>query len=138
MCLYIDKELTDKKLESFKRKGIKEIVVWKCLIISNRVAYAPYRPSYRYHKGKNIIEKNIKNLFYDVVTGRRRSTYSPFYNAITKGSLHVYSTRQYARDCSLKSTVIRCRVKVEDIIAYGQYGDIAVKALYIDKFSEKS
>ena len=138
MCLIVDKELTEKKLEEFKRKGIKEIIVWKVLQIVGLHGYPPHILNFCYYKGKNVPKQMLKNVFYNSQTDKRKYTYSPSYNLVTQGALHVFSARYKSRyRAGWYYKTIRCRVKVEDIIAYGINKDIAVKALYIDKLSER-
>ena len=60
MCLFIDKQLTEKRLEAFKRKGIKEIVVWK--VVYTNEHKSPCN-SYKYKLGKNIPGKAYKKIF---------------------------------------------------------------------------
>jgi len=133
MCLQYNEELTQQKLDYFKRNKIKEIIVWKILAQKHDTRnYVPYNYYYsprqhmKYKKGKNVPIKIYKTLIWPGDT-------------IDRGVLHVYNSRKEARSrCWVYFyKVIRCRVKVKDIIAYGMQNDIAVKALYIDKFSER-
>jgi len=137
MCLWYNEKLTKQKLNYFKRNNIKEIIVWKVLRKHNDRYVSPYK-SMRYNIGVNVRKRVPKNILK-----RGYLCYT-----IQSGALHVYSSRKEARyhvnsssniDSvrESKRNVIRCRVKVKDIIAYGTKRDIAVKALYIDKFSEK-
>jgi len=128
MCLFRDKKLTEQKLNYFKQNKIKEIIVWKILRQHRgRERYDSSHYCMEYKIGKNIPIKMFKKLIWSD-------------GSVGRGVLHAFTsrieTRKYQRLWALER-VIRCRVKVKDIIAYGDNNDIAVKALYIDKFSEK-
>jgi len=133
MCLIYNKKLTEQKLDFFKKHNIKEIIVWKVLDKNyhNVKYFSPYQ-SMEYKIGINICGKSKKNIF--------KMRNNSGYIVIEEGALHVWGSRIKARKkihFNVIEKVIRCRVKVTDIIAYGTGNDIAVKALYIDKFSEK-
>ena len=131
MCLIYNKKLTEQKLDFFKKHNIKEIIVWKVLYKNyhNVKYFSPYQ-SMEYKIGINSRTRVLKNIF--------KKDYGC--EIIKNGALHVYSSRTKARSLHhnyINYKIIRCRVKVKDIIAYGTKRDIAVKALYIDKFSER-
>jgi len=128
MCLTYEKKLTKQKLDYFIKHNIKEIIVWKVLCTSNkRKRYYSIYQGMKYKKGKNIPDTILKYF--------NPNNKEQF---IGKNVLHVFVKRSIARNkLSWNRRVIRCRVKVQDIIAYGKDNDIAVKALYIDKFSER-
>jgi len=149
MCLRYEKKLTEQKLNYFKQNKIKEIIVWKVLKVIpsmgyyfgyNKILYsyiAIFYGKFSYKKGKNIPDKILKRFNLNAQD-----------KLIENGVLHCYQNRKAARYqikqlskhpylCNFRYRVMRCKIKVQDIVAYGNNNDIAVKALYIDKFSDR-
>jgi len=145
MCLSSDTKLTEQKLDYFKKHNIKEIIVWKVLVRYKERYLSPYF-NMEYKIGKNIPVKTFKNFIWADGLIEKGVLHSFISRTIVRRYALLYECEQVRSFYAAKFTskngpypykIIRCRVKVKDIIAYGENDDIAVKALYIDKFSER-
>jgi len=133
MCLIID--LKEKERFLRKHKGKERIVVWKratklskCKVgnkwIDEHAYYTPamlkeLKTGWFKAKGRLVINKfNVYGYDGEEIKG---------------GAIHVYVTRQEARDHNVKGKILRCEALLKDLIAVGQDGDACFSKIWVPK-----